>query len=203
MSLTPSVRILGYVRGGSPPRSDALSEELNDVAISGGKLDGLVGDGTDTVRKEGTAMRGSLQTAEARTVAENGLPQEALEAPRTPAFEDGETTIASCSSNDVTGSSDVAEYGDADILQELQAVSTSVMVRGEQEQKEEEDYTIIGKGGGGDSGGGDVGFLAPQRPVPELIWLVPRAMDRIWERLAVAAGVHAEQGRMGGEQLAK
>ncbi|GIL49846.1 hypothetical protein Vafri_6161, partial [Volvox africanus] len=43
----------------------------------------------------------------------------------------------------------------------------------------------------------------PRRKVPELVWLVPKAMDRIWERLARAAGARADQGKMQGDDLAK
>ncbi|GIM02009.1 hypothetical protein Vretimale_6761, partial [Volvox reticuliferus] len=54
-----------------------------------------------------------------------------------------------------------------------------------------------------DDSGGEYAPPAPRRKVPELVWLVPKAMDRLWERLALAAGTRADRGEMAGDDLAK
>ncbi|GLC41021.1 hypothetical protein PLESTB_000951600 [Pleodorina starrii] len=66
---------------------------------------------------------------------------------------------------------------------------------------------VRGGGGSGSDAVSPGGDLQPpttgRREAPALVWMVPKAMDRIWEKLAAAAGSCADQGGMTGEQLAK
>ena len=61
-----------------------------------------------------------------------------------------------------------------------------------------------GRGAGaGSSGAGGKGLAPRARKPQDQIWMVPAAMERIWEKLARAAGGKAAAGDMGGEHIAK
>ncbi|EFJ52759.1 hypothetical protein VOLCADRAFT_127356 [Volvox carteri f. nagariensis] len=216
-------RVVGYVRGGGD--SGVLG-----VRVGSGEQVGpqLVQKLTAAAEEEDGTAEVAAAATEGTTKAEGPQPAaaEAVEETKTTLHRSGDGVDRARAS-----SSSSSSGGDGADSKVVQAAATSCAdhalassLPSALEEKEEEEVAAAAvarttndgssSGGGGGGGGGGGRLLSTTRgrqhrhhdrahAAPVMVWLVPRAMDRIWERLAAAAGLCAERGGMQGEQLAK
>lgn len=193
-------RIVGFVPGGMRA---GQAEEV-------GMLEGGLGKAEEG-RAEGLAMaevRTQMLDAREERAAHGrlGLVQEGAEASRLSSGGEGG------GSEGVGGAAKVDDGGDGAVVMAADSKGSRRRRRRGRRQLEgssgeggEGRALVAADGGTGAAaaGGGLAAADGSGSGTGAAIWLVPVAMTRIWERLALAAGSRADQGGMKGEHLAK